>query len=48
MLLAAHQASIEMMWWTSHLVATQLMSSTNDSPSASDTDSSTHLISPEL
>jgi len=48
MLLAAHLSSIETTWLTSLPVATQPRSPTKDSPSASDTYSSTHLISPEV
>jgi len=46
MLFSAHLGSIEMTWLTSLPVATQPRSSTTDSPSAADTCSSTHLISP--
>jgi hypothetical protein len=48
MLHPAHLLSIETTWLTSRPVATQLRSSTKRSPSASDTYSSTHLISPEV
>jgi len=48
MLFAVHLSSIEMRWLTSLLVATQPSSCTNNSPSASDTYSSTYLISPEV
>jgi len=48
MLLAAHLSTIETTWLTSLPVATQPRSSTQDRPSASDTYSSTHLISPEV
>jgi len=48
MFFAAHLSGIEMTWLTSFPVATQPRSSTKDSPSASDTYSSTHLISPEV
>jgi len=48
MLFAQHLASIETSLLTSLPVATQPRSSTQDSPSASDRYSSTHLISPEV
>jgi len=48
MLFAAHHSHMETTWLTSLRVATQPRSSTKDSPSASDTYSSTHLISPEV
>ena len=48
MLFAPHPSSIETSSLTSLPVATQPMSSTKDSPLASDRYSSTHLISPEV
>jgi len=48
MLIAAHPSSIETTWSTSLPVATQPRSSTKDSPSASDTYHSTHLMSSEV
>jgi len=48
MLFAAHHSSIKTTWLASPPVATQPRSTTKDSPSASDTYSSTYLISPEV
>jgi len=48
MLFAAHLSSIDTTWLTSLPVPTQHRSSTKYRPSASDTYSSTHLISPEV
>jgi len=48
MLFAAHHSSIETTRLTSLPVATQPRSSTKNSPSASDTYSSTHFINPEV
>jgi len=48
MLFAVHISSFETTWLTSLLVATQPWSSTQHSPSASDTYYSTHFISPEV
>jgi len=48
MLCTGHLSSIETTWWTSLPVATQPRLCTKDSPSASDSSSVTHLISPEV
>jgi hypothetical protein len=48
MLFAAHLSSIVTTWLSLFPVATQPRLSTNDGPSASDTYSSTNLISPEV
>jgi len=48
MLFAAHLLSIETTWLTLLPVATQLRSSTKDSPAAFETYSSTNLLSPEV
>jgi len=48
MISAAQLSSIETIWWTLFQVVTYPRSSTKDSPSGSDTYSSTHMISPEV